>query len=134
MLTPIMKEAILLIDHGSRLMEANAQLEIMAEMLRQKRSDNPDDPDEANNPIVGWAHMELCAPDIAAGFDYCVEKGAEAIVVFPYLLAAGRHVKESIPEHLAKAAAKYPHVAYRIVEPFGVHPLLAEIIGERCGL
>lgn len=121
----MLKEAILLIDHGSRVPEANAQLEAMADLLRQRAP---------VQTIVGWAHMELCAPDIAAGFRYCVEQGAAAIVAFPYMLAAGRHVKDSIPQGLAAAAENYPQIPYRIAKPLGLHPLLAEIIAQRCGL
>jgi len=33
-----------------------------------------------------------------------VQQGASEVVIFPYFLAAGRHVEEDIPEEAAKVA------------------------------
>lgn len=110
--------AILLVDHGSRRTEANAQLEALAELLR----------DRVDDAAVHVAHMELASPTIAEGFDACVQSGAEEVVVVPFFLAPGRHAREHIPELVAEAAAPHPKVRWRITDVLGVHPLLAELV------
>jgi sirohydrochlorin ferrochelatase len=117
------QSALLLVDHGSRLEEANAQLEEIAALVRAR----------AAGVIVRCAHMELAPPTIAEGFDACVDAGAEEIVVVPCFLAPGRHATQHIPEQAAEAAAKHS-VRWRVAEVLGVHPLLAELILARAGL
>ena len=116
--------AILLIDHGSRLAEANATLEQVAELVREEAG---------GAVIVRAAHMELAEPTIAQAFAACVEDGATTVIALPYMLAPGRHAREDIP-HLVEAAARaHPGVAWRVTEPLGVHPLLARVVLDRAG-
>jgi len=114
--------AILLVDHGSRRPEANAQLDALAALVRER-----------SDAIVHVAHMELAPPTIRVSFAACVEAGAEEVVVVPCFLAPGRHASEDIPRLVAEAAA--PHrVRWRVTDVFGAHPLLAELVLVRAGL
>lgn len=75
------------------------------------------------------AHMELASPSIPAGVLACARDGAEEIVVVPCFLAPGRHAKEDVPrlvEEAVKSAA--PGIAWKVTEPLGAHPLLAELV------
>ncbi len=119
-----MSTALLLVDHGSRRAEAHESLMSMAALLQKMRPDL----------IVRAAHMELAAPDIAQGVADCLAAGAREIVVFPFMLAPGRHAAEDIPRLAAEAMAGRPGVALRVAEPLGVHAKLAEIVLERTGL
>lgn len=113
--------ALLLIAHGSRRAEANADLEHLARQLRP-------DPMFVH---VQPSYLELCEPTIHAGGVHCVTAGANLVVLVPYFLSAGVHVVQDLTEardHLAKA---YPHVEFRLAEPLGRHPLLANIVAER---
>lgn len=116
--------AILLIDHGSRLDSANAMLAEVAALVQAAVGDTV---------AVQFAHMELAPPDIAAGFAACVAAGATEVVAHPYMLAPGRHATADIPRLVAAAASVYPHVRYQVSAPLGVHPLLAQVVLERCG-
>ncbi len=81
--------------------------------------------------IVHTAHMELEEPTVRQGFDACVADGAEEVIVHPYFLGPGRHVMKDIPDLVKEAAGRHPGVTFRITEPLGVHPKIAEVICER---
>ena len=83
--------------------------------------------------IVEIAHMELASPSIEDGVAACVSRGASHLVVFPYMLAPGRHATRDIPQLTQDIMANYPTVTYRVTEPLGVHPLLATIILDGVG-
>ena len=116
-----MKRGILLVDHGSRRPEANAQLEALAERLRRRAPD----------AVVAIAHMELAEPTIAQGLDACVAAGAREIVVHPYFLGPGSHTTHDIPRLVAEAAARHPGVSVRVSEPLGLHDKIVDVVLER---
>ena len=53
------------------------------------------------------------------------------MVVFPYLLLPGRHWNDDIPRLAAAAAKNHPDVRYLVTAPFGLHPLMAEVMRQR---
>ena len=113
--------AIVLVDHGSRSAQANAQLEAVAALVRER----------AAGRIVRVGHMELAHPSIAEAIDACVAEGATEITVHPYLLAPGRHATQDIPRLAREAAERHEGVSIRVSPPLGVHPKLAEVVLER---
>jgi len=119
-----MKQALLLIDHGSRRKEANDMLESLARLIQDSRPEL----------VVKFAHMELAPPDIPRGFADCVEAGASEVIAFPYMLSPGRHVSEDLPRLLNAAASEHPGVAFRLTAPLGLHKKISEVILERAGL
>ena len=115
-----MKTALLLIAHGSRQEEANADLLHVAAQLRAR----------------GWAvveasFLELAEPSIEEGGVRCVEQGAERVVLVPYFLSAGVHVRRDLAEARTKLTERFPAVEFRLAEPLGRHPLLLEVVAER---
>lgn len=117
------KRALILVDHGSVVKEANDMLTEVAIMVRENCKSKFD--------IVRYAHMELAEPTIAQAFDLCVADGAEEIIVHPYFLAPGRHSTRDIPRMVEEAAQKHYHVSYRVTEPLGIHRKIVEVILER---
>ena len=116
-----MKRAVLLVDHGSRRQEANAQLEALAERVRARLPDR----------TVEVAHMELASPSIEQGVAACVAAGAEGIVVHPYFLGPGSHTRDDIPRLVAEAAARHPGLRVAISEPLGLHDKLVDVVLAR---
>jgi sirohydrochlorin ferrochelatase len=112
---------IILVDHGSRRDESNAML---LDVVRDFQS-------SSGFAIVEPAHMELAEPSIDTAFTRCVEQGSSTIVVFPYFLLPGRHWNEDIPRLAAAAAQRHPGVRYLVTAPFGLHPLMSEIMRQR---
>ena len=117
-------KAILLIDHGSKRQEANHMMACMANLVQAM----------AGDVIVEYAHMELAEPSIAEGFAACVERGADEVIAFPYMLSPGRHSTSDIPGMVGDAAGRFPHVRFTVTPAFGVHEKLAELILLRAGL
>lgn len=115
-----MKTALLIIAHGSRQPEANADLEQLAERLRHG-------PYHSVEP----AFLELAEPTIDAAGGRCVAGGAECVVLVPYFLSAGVHVQRDLTEHRNRLAERFPQVEFRLAEPLGQHPCLVEIVAER---
>ena len=115
---------LLLVDHGSRRAEANAQLDDMAARVRRVRPD----------ALVTAAHMEIAAPTIADGFAVLVQQGATRVMVLPYFLSDGRHLSADIPTLAAAAAAEHPGVTFSIGKALGPHDALAALLLERAGL
>ncbi len=60
-----------------------------------------------------------------------VLRGATTVVVFPYFLLPGRHWNDDIPRLAAAAAKNHPGVRYLVTAPFGLHPLMAEVMRQR---
>jgi sirohydrochlorin ferrochelatase len=114
---------ILLIDHGSRRAQANALLDEVAALVRQRIG---------AGSIVEPAHMEIAEPTIAQGFARCVEQGATLVIVHPFMLAPGRHVTEDLPTMIAEAADAHEGVAFTMADPLGSHPGVIDAVVERC--
>lgn len=115
-----MKTALLLMAHGSRQKEANADLEHVAEQLRGGDYD----------PVVA-SYLELAEPDIVSGGRRCCAAGAERVVLLPYFLSAGLHVRRDLRNFRDQLAAEFPAVAFVLAEPFGRHPRLLDVVRDR---
>jgi sirohydrochlorin ferrochelatase len=113
--------ALLLIAHGSRRAEANADLEHLAGVMRER--------DEFS--FVLPSYLELCDPGIVSGGELCVAAGARRVILLPYFLSAGVHVVEDLTAARSELAKRHPDVEFVLAEPLGRHPLLAEVVAER---
>ena len=113
--------ALLLIAHGSRNADANADLLHLAEELR------------TDYPVVVASYLELAPPGIDDGARLCVSQGASRVVLVPYFLSAGVHVRRDLTEVRDRLAIEFPHVDFRLADPLGRHPLLVEVVRQRVG-
>lgn len=113
--------ALLLIAHGSRRAEANADLEFIASEMRTR----------GGFGFVQCSYLELTEPGILAGGSACVTAGANAVVMLPYFLSPGVHVREDLTEARDELAKQFPDVRFALAEPLGRHPKLVEIVAER---
>jgi sirohydrochlorin ferrochelatase len=116
-----MKTALLLIAHGSRKDEANADLLHVVTALRRLRS----------YECVEPAYLELAHPDIDEGANRCVAEGAERVILLPYFLSAGVHVTRDLSEARRRLAKRHPGVVFHLAKALGRHPLLLDILVER---
>jgi sirohydrochlorin ferrochelatase len=113
--------AIVLVDHGSRREEANAQLDAVAQALRRR----------TGAARVKVAHLELAEPSIGAAIDAAAAEGAAEIVLVPWFLGPGRHTSQDIPSQAAAAARRHAGLRVRIADPLGVHDKLLDVLLER---
>ncbi len=116
---------LIVVDHGSRRVESNLMLEAMVVQVAEV----------VPYEIVEPAHMEIAEPSIATAFEACVARGARTVVVSPYFLLPGKHWRQDIPALVEEAASRHPGVTYLVAAPFGLHPLMAQVVDarvERC--
>lgn len=115
------KKAVLIVSHGSKSQDAVDQFDQVVALVQQN----------GNFPIVKGAHMELALPDIPTVIKDLVDAGNTEIVVVPYFLFNGNHIKNDIPEILNEQKQLYPDVAFRFGDPIGFEPLMADILVKR---
>jgi sirohydrochlorin ferrochelatase len=113
--------ALLLIAHGSRREEANADLPRLAEALRQR----------GGYPIVVYSYLELAEPTIEAAAKQCVEEGAHQVLLLPYFLSAGLHVTRDLQAARDRLRGKHATVRFDLCEPVGLHPMMMDIVLDR---
>lgn len=110
MVDSVAEAAVLLVAHGSRVAESNAEIETLALRLA------------ANLPAgyaVSHAFLELASPSIGDALDTLAEDGITRVLVVPYFLAAGRHVTEDIPAIVEAARKRHPHLEARVTGHLG---------------
>jgi sirohydrochlorin ferrochelatase len=113
--------ALLLIAHGSREEEANADLlHVVAQLRLQGRY-----------AAVEPSFLELAEPNIEQAAARCMAQGVQRIILLPYFLSAGVHVRRDLTQVCHLLTQRYPDVVFQLAEPFGRHPLLLEIVAER---
>lgn len=115
--------AIVIVDHGSRKAGANAVVEEMARLVQSRAG---------ARASVSFAHMELCEPSLPVAIEACVAAGARVVIVQPLFLAPGRHAAHDIPDLVAEARRRFPHVEFQLGRVIGADPLLADMLWARC--
>jgi sirohydrochlorin ferrochelatase len=115
------KVAVLLIAHGSRRRAANADLDWVADTLRQQHTYHS----------IRTSYLELTEPTIAVGGAQCVSDGADRVILLPYFLSPGVHVRDDLTAARSELAQQFPQVEFRLAEPLGQHPLLLQVVAER---
>lgn len=113
--------AVQLIAHGSRREEANADLEEVANRLR----------DHGGYDFIVASYLEIADPSIPVAAQLCVATGATEVLLMPYFLSAGSHVTRDLQRHRDELNAEYDGVRFRLCPPLGLHPLMLEIICDR---
>lgn len=113
--------AILLVGHGSARAEVKTAFCALAELVHSL----------GDGQVVEVAFLSRGEPGIAAGIDRCVAQRARRIVLCPYFLFAGSHVRSDLPAAMAAAGRRHPQVELLLAEPLGVHSKLAEVVCER---
>lgn len=113
--------ALLLIAHGSRRPEANAELRTVADALSAR----------GLSPIIEVSYLELTGPTIAEAGERCVTRGAGRVILLPYFLSPGVHVRDDLAEARAALAERFAEVEFALADPLGGHPGLLDILAER---
>ena len=116
-----MKTAVLLIAHGSREATANHDLQhVVTELGKRQCCD-----------LAIASFLEIAKPDIVAGGEQCIAAGAERVVMLPYFLSAGTHVRRDLVAARDRLSEQFPQIQFLLAEPLGRHPLLIDIVADR---
>jgi sirohydrochlorin ferrochelatase len=120
-LTEVILTEVILLGHGSRAPEAN---EAMHEVVRRLGERWPE-------YRFGAAFLEINAPSIPEGIDLAVETGAERILLLPYFLHLGNHVRKDLPRFMEEGRRRHPGAEILLGAHLGFHPRLVEVAEER---
>jgi sirohydrochlorin ferrochelatase len=115
------RTAILLIAHGSRQPAANNDLHELAARIAALGA----------YPIVEPCFLELAEPDMLAGGERCAQLGATRVLMVPYFLSAGVHLRRDLTAARDELNQRHPPVEFILGAPLGPHPLLDELVAQR---
>ena len=91
---------LIIAAHGSRKKASNDELAILAGRLKTRLSDRFD--------RVAHAFLQLAEPLLEDTLNEMAAKGDVRVVVFPFFIGAGSHIKEDIPRLVEDARQRYP--------------------------
>jgi len=113
--------ALLVVGHGSRETGANRLLLDVARRLRARFPGR----------VVVPCFLEAARPDVSAGMETCVRRGARRILLVPYFLYMGGHVRRDLPRLAARARRRHPGVRVRIARHLGRDDRLVAVAAAR---
>ncbi|MEW6489404.1 MAG: CbiX/SirB N-terminal domain-containing protein, partial [Thermodesulfobacteriota bacterium] len=94
--------AVILLGHGSRLPEANAALDGVARQVAALLGETR----------VEVAFLQMAQPGLAAAADRGAAAGARTVVIVPFFLFPGAHVRDDIPHELEQLRLRHPGVTF----------------------
>ncbi len=115
------RTACLLIGHGSRVAAANRVLRRVAGAVGRR----------LGGGLVEACFLEAASPDIQAGVERCVRRGARRILFVPYFLYLGGHVRRDLPREARRARGRHPGLAIAVAPHLGFDHRLVAIIADR---
>jgi len=115
------RRALLLVAHGTPIESANAPIYRIA--------------DEIGN-VLGYqaatvAFLDCNQPSIPAAIAQLVAAGYQRIVIQPYFLHLGRHVRSDLPAIFARMQQDYPAVEMIAAHHLDYDPLLVDVAADR---
>lgn len=113
-------KSLLLVAHGSRRIESNAEIAALTLRLADKA--------QSQFGIIEHAFLELAEPLIPNGIQRCIDRGATSVSVVPYFLARGTHVAEDIPEQVAIKQEEHPDMDIHITDYLGTSDELVDVL------
>lgn len=116
-----MKQAVILLGHGSIREQANVEVRSMWRMLAEQLPDLQ----------ISGSFVEVAEPTLEQEIGRLAEQGIERIVIVPMFLTRGNHLSNGIPRILEAMRQHYSHIQIELTRHLGVDPLLAEIIKNR---
>lgn len=111
---------MVLFAHGSPVDSANQAVHaVTAELARR------------TGHVVETAFLECAPPTLADAVAKLTAIGTKRIVVIPYFLTMGIHLRRDLPRIVTELQTSYPGVAIEISEPLDGHPALLDILVDR---
>ena len=86
---------------------------------------------EGGYELVETAYLEMAQPDLREAVARLAARGADRIVVIPYFLTLGIHLKRDLPRIVEELAGVHEGVRIDVTEPLDGHPSLVGILLER---
>ena len=112
---------ILLFAHGSPVEEANCGVRDLAAKI------------ESAGPYayVRAAFLDGGVPNLSSGVMQAAEAGVDQLIVIPYFLTVGLHLRRDMPKLIAAAQEKHPNIKITVGQSLENHPLMPSLIVSR---
>ncbi len=102
---------MLIVAHGGRRKESNDEVRRLADRIGENAGPSFDK--------VTSAFLEISSPQLDSAIADLVDEGITEIMLFPYFLASGSHVKNDIPSIIEEQKNQYPNVSFSVLPHFG---------------
>lgn len=104
-------EALIIVAHGSKMKSSNDEIIVISEKIKVKLEDF--------NIEVYHAFLELTEPSLFIAINNAIKNKCKKIKIFPYFLAAGKHVMQDIPNEIKKFKKLYPQIEFKLLPHIG---------------
>lgn len=112
---------LIVFAHGSSVESANEAVRNITAALAQK----------GGYSAIETAFLEGGKPDLAGATASLVARGIRKVVVLPYFLTLGLHLKRDLPNLIAEVRAAHPDLEIDAAPPLDGHPALVEVLHAR---
>lgn len=103
-------EALIIIAHGSKVKSSNDEIVDIISKIKASVDDKI---------LVFHAFLELSEPSVFMAINNAIAENCQKIKIFPYFLAAGKHVQEDIPCEIKKFKKLYPQIEFILLPHIG---------------
>ncbi len=114
-------KGILILAHGSREKSTEDTLQQVFDNLKEI----------CREDIIETAFLQFSKVDLKTGFDNLKAKGVSHIIVIPYFLFDGVHIKEDIPKEIDSYLEKNSDIKIEMGKTLGTDKRLAQILADR---
>jgi sirohydrochlorin ferrochelatase len=112
---------LVIFAHGSSVPEANQAVQAVTTAMQR----------QGGYAAVETAFLEAAKPDLADAVAALAVRGITRIVVIPYFLTLGIHLRRDLPNIVAELMQKHPGISIEVTPPLDGHPALVEILLAR---
>ena len=113
--------AIILFAHGSVVEEANQGVHDLASQIGSS----------GRFHLVRAAFLDCAHPNLSEAITAAVDAGSTRIIVIPYFLTMGIHLRRDLPNLLAPEKGKHPQVVIDVGQSLEGHSLMSSLILDR---
>jgi sirohydrochlorin ferrochelatase len=104
--------------HGSKLESANDGVRAIASEMAQ----------QGGYEAVETAFLEAGKPDLRGAVDILIGAGRVHIIVIPYFLTLGMHLKRDLPALVEEIRLVYPTLDIQVTPPLEGHPAMLDAL------
>ena len=112
---------LIIFAHGSSVASANESVMRVTERMAA----------EGGYELVETAYLEMAQPDLGEAVARLTARGATRLVVIPYFLTLGIHLRRDLPRIVEGLEGIHQGVRIDVTEPLDGHPSLVGILLER---
>lgn len=114
-----MKKGILVIDRGSREIEAKNELDVICKKVKEK----------GKYHYSNYCFLEVIPPFIKEGVKESLESGIDSLTIIPYFLYHGKKVKAAVTD--AMKLQKDSQVKFVVSKPMSMHKTMIDLVESR---